>query len=146
MNLGKNPRGLRNNNPLNIRYDGTKWQGLASPATDGAFCRFKNFDYGYRAALKILETYYHKYKLRTIKQIVERWAPAADGNTPKQYATFVAATASTTPSAYLPEPSIDRMGWTNILLGMTYVECGTGIDEKRMRNSAKEAWYMLYED
>lgn len=31
------PRGIRNNNPGNIRYDGTNWQGLDNPPSDGTF-------------------------------------------------------------------------------------------------------------
>lgn len=142
----KDPRGLRNKNPLNIRYDGTNWQGLSTPPNDGQFCVFKDFDYGYRAALKVLNTYYRKHNLRTLRDIIARWAPAADGNDPKKYAAFVAGYCGTKASHYLPDPSIDKAGWVNILIGMTFVECGTNINEQIMRAAANEAWLLLYED
>lgn len=45
-------RGLRNNNPLNIRRNNTKWQGLSVTQTDKSFFQFKTMAYGYRAAFK----------------------------------------------------------------------------------------------
>ena len=45
-------RGLRNNNPLNIRRNNTKWQGLSATQTDKSFFQFKTMAYGYRAAFK----------------------------------------------------------------------------------------------
>ena len=45
-------RGLRNNNPLNIRRNKTKWQGLSVTQTDKSFFQFKTMAYGYRAAFK----------------------------------------------------------------------------------------------
>ena len=50
-------RGLRNNNPLNIRRNNTKWQGLSATQTDKSFFQFKTMAYGYRAAFKTLQTY-----------------------------------------------------------------------------------------
>ena len=57
-------RGLRNNNPLNIRRNNTKWQGLSVTQTDKSFFQFKTMAYGYRAAFKTLQTYiFNKYDL-----------------------------------------------------------------------------------
>jgi hypothetical protein len=40
------------------------------------FCQFKSFEYGWRAAFYLLtRTYYHKYRLYTIRTIIRRWAP-----------------------------------------------------------------------
>lgn len=80
--MNKNiPRGIRNNNPGNIRYDGTKWMGLAMPPSDGAFCRFESALFGIRAIAKILVTYNKKYGLCTIGQIISRWAPPNENDT-----------------------------------------------------------------
>ena len=49
------PRGLRNNNPLNIRKGAQRWQGQTG--NDGAFCIFESMEYGYRAAFRLLHTY-----------------------------------------------------------------------------------------
>ena len=43
-------RGLRNNNPLNIRCSADRWQGMATTQTDKSFVQFETMGYGYRAA------------------------------------------------------------------------------------------------
>ena len=70
------PRGLRNNNPLNIRRGKDQWQGLRAQQTDASFCQFESLEYGWRAAFYLLtRTYYHKYRLYTIRKIISKWAP-----------------------------------------------------------------------
>ena len=70
------PRGLRNCNPLNIRKGRDQWQGQAEKQTDAAFVVFKSMAWGWRAAFKLLtRTYYHKYRLYTIRMIIQKWAP-----------------------------------------------------------------------
>ena len=77
----RTPRGIRNNNPGNIRYDGTRWQGLAEPPTDGAFCRFVDAEHGIRAVARILTVYYERHGLATVRGIVNRWAPPTENDT-----------------------------------------------------------------
>lgn len=79
MNL---PRGIRNNNPGNIRW-GSNWQGLISEEerTDKSFCQFKNPVYGLRAMVKIIFTYQEKYGLNTVESIIHRYAPPNENNT-----------------------------------------------------------------
>lgn len=74
-------RGIRNNNPLNIRRNKTKWEGLNEIQTDKDFFQFKEMKYGYRAAIITLRTYQKKYKLTTIRQMIGRWAPPNENNT-----------------------------------------------------------------
>ena len=50
----KQPRGIRNNNPGNIRRNGDPWQGLAKDQTDREFFTFQSAVYGIRA-LKLAE-------------------------------------------------------------------------------------------
>ena len=71
------PRGIRNNNPLNIRRTAKdQWKGLRAQQTDTSFCQFESLEYGWRAAFYLLtRTYYHKYRLFTIRAIINRWAP-----------------------------------------------------------------------
>ena len=45
-------RGLRNNNPGNIRLSRTLWQGEIRPSQDRSFCQFRTMAYGYRALIK----------------------------------------------------------------------------------------------
>lgn len=76
------PRGIRNNNPGNIRW-GSEWQGLLpeSEITDRSFCQFVDPVYGIRAIVKVLFTYKNKYKLNTIEGIINRYAPPNENNT-----------------------------------------------------------------
>ena len=50
-------RGIRNNNPLNIRHSTNKWQGMAPSQSDRAFVQFTARKYGYRAAFVLIRNY-----------------------------------------------------------------------------------------
>ena len=80
MNLHNETRGFRNNNPGNIRH-GEKWYGLAEKQTDPDFCQFVSVEYGIRAIFKTLETYREKYGLKTVREIITRWAPPSENDT-----------------------------------------------------------------
>lgn len=73
------PRGIRNKNPLNIRYSPMNhWKGqIGSPS---GFCEFDTMEHGYRAALVLLLNYV-KRGYDTIGSIIGRWAPASENDT-----------------------------------------------------------------
>ena len=73
-------RGIRNNNPGNIRH-GDKWQGLSAEQTDSEFCVFSQPEYGIRALCRILRTYQRKYGLRDVHSIINRFAPPVENDT-----------------------------------------------------------------
>lgn len=75
------PRGIRNNNPLNIVQTKDKWQGLREPQYDKRFCEFRDMAHGYRAAFIILKNYIIKHGWMTIEQIVSHWAPKNENDT-----------------------------------------------------------------
>jgi hypothetical protein len=76
------PRGLRNNNPLNLRRaEGVKWQGQRMEQTDPAFVQFDSPAWGLRAAFKVLARYIDDYHLRTVAAIIGRWAPPSENDT-----------------------------------------------------------------
>ena len=75
------PRGLRNNNPLNIRHSNSRWKGMKRMQKDPAFVQFEDITYGYRAAFVLLRTYRQKYGCNTIRKIIQRWAPPNENNT-----------------------------------------------------------------
>jgi len=75
------PRGLRNNNPLNIRHNSDKFQGEIT-GTDKAFKTFSTMPYGYRAAFVTLHTYLTR-GWNTIEKIIARWAPPIENDTEK---------------------------------------------------------------
>lgn len=84
------PRGIRNNNPGNLRRSKDPWQGLAERQGDIEFFTFKTPIYGIRALARTLISYQDKHNLRTIKQILGRWAPTVENNT-HAYVRAVAA-------------------------------------------------------
>lgn len=89
MNIKTQPRGLRNNNPLNIRRSADNWQGLCAQQTDRQFFQFRSLAYGFRAAFVIIRTYMRKYGLCSVEQIVKRWAPPEDNNNTENYINCV---------------------------------------------------------
>lgn len=75
------PRGIRNNNPLNIEHKlSNKWLGLAETPSDGRFARFVSADYGVRAAALLLMRYYDVDGLHTLYDIINKWAPGHENN------------------------------------------------------------------
>ena len=81
-------RGIRNNNPANIRR-GCNWKGLIRQQKDRDFCQFVTMTWGVRALLVTLRTYVVKHHLRTVREIITRWAPPSDGNNTEKYIKFV---------------------------------------------------------
>ena len=83
-----NTRGIRNNNPANIRR-GCNWKGLIRQQEDREFCQFVTMTWGVRALLVTLRTYVVKHHLHTVREIITRWAPPSDGNNTEEYIKFV---------------------------------------------------------
>lgn len=83
--LGWIPRGIKNNNPGNIRYlqPAKAWRGQVG--TDGSFGLYDTPANGVRAIGKQIEA----YKLDTIAQIISRWAPTSENNTAAYVASVV---------------------------------------------------------
>lgn len=71
--------GIRNNNPLNIRYSPmNKW--LGQTGCNRGFCTFEKMEYGWRAAFVLLRNYIRR-GLCTPRQIISNWAPACENDT-----------------------------------------------------------------
>lgn len=83
-------RGLRNNNPGNIRHGASAWQGMTPTQTDKAFVQFTDMRYGVRAAAVLFRNYQRNYALHSVRQLITRWAPPSENNT----AAYIAAVAS----------------------------------------------------
>jgi len=96
------PRGIRNNNPGNIRKSTTKWQGEIA-GTDPAFERFSAPVWGIRALAVILLNYERQHGLHTIRDIVTRWAPP-DENDTDAYVRFVSARSGIDPDTKIKVP------------------------------------------
>lgn len=78
--MAYSPRGIRNNNPGNIRH-GDSWQGLALNQSDSDFCVFTSPEYGIRAMARIIINYRKRHGISTIHGIISRWAPPSENNT-----------------------------------------------------------------
>ncbi len=95
-------RGIRNNNPGNIRH-GIDWDGLdKDQSKDEEFSQFSTPEYGIRAMFKILKTYNDKYNLNTIEGIINRWAPPIENDT-EAYINFVSSKVGKNSSEVLNE-------------------------------------------
>ena len=101
------PRGVRNNNPGNIdRHPGTNWQGMAADqSSDPRFVVFKSPQFGIRAIARLMMTYQGQYQLKTVRQLINRWAPPIENNT-SAYVADVAARMNIDPDA---EIDVDTM-------------------------------------
>lgn len=83
LNDKRFPRGMRNNNPGNIRISKTNWKGKLSDQErkDRSFEQFSKYWYGVRSLIVLLSTYYFKYDLKTIEKIINRFAPPVENQT-----------------------------------------------------------------
>ena len=120
------PRGIRNHNPLNIRRSKDLWKGMAEAQTDRAFVQFKSLEYGWRAAFYLpTRTYYHKYRLYTIRAIVSRWAPPQDNNDTSAYIANVSRLTGIDPDDPIGIPSEQPSRWMMLGAAMAIQENGT---------------------
>ena len=116
------PRGIRNNNPLNIRI-GNNWLGERPPkdCDDPEFEQFVAMLYGLRAAFCIIRRYIRHYHRSTIRQIITSWAPAHENDT-ESYVQLVSRETGIDPGAeilYEDKPTLCA-----IVRAMAHVEVG----------------------
>lgn len=74
------PRGLRNNNPGNLRITNDTWQG--SIGNDGSFVTFSNMSWGVRAMATIVAKDIIQGK-NTITKYITEYAPPSENDTAK---------------------------------------------------------------
>jgi hypothetical protein len=94
------PRGIRNRNPGNIRKSRDRWKGLAPSQTDPAFFVFEAPIWGIRVMAVILRNYQRRHGLKTLSQIIRRWAPATENDT-AAYLNAVARRVGASPRSIL---------------------------------------------
>lgn len=114
------PRGLRNNNPLNIRI-GNVWLGERQNPDDPDFEQFDQLEYGLRAGCVLLRRYIRHYHRDTIKSIIKAWAPASENNT-ENYIDIVSRQSGISPEQILKYE--DKETICKIIDAMCFVECG----------------------
>lgn len=135
-------RGLRNNNPLNIRV-GNHWQGeipvserTDAQARETEFEVFRTMADGIRAGYKILHRYQHTYGLRTVAEIIGRWAPPSE-NATHTYASTVARAMGI--GADTPISLDDPVTACALIRAMATVECGTPPGDADIRSGLIKA-------
>lgn len=73
-------RGIRNNNPFNIKKSSNKWLGKKSVSSDPVFEQFESMDYGIRAGIVLFRRYIKRYHLVSVNDILKRFAPESENN------------------------------------------------------------------
>ena len=124
MNKKPIPRGIRNNNPLNIRI-GNVWLGEVASTTDNEFEQFVSMFYGLRAGFILLRRYIRRYHLTTVPDIISRWAPNNENNTVK-YIDTVCQLSGIAPDTQIKYEDEETL--VNLVDAMILVECGQHVD------------------
>ena len=122
-------RGIRNNNPLNIRRSATRWQGAREEQKDKSFVQFKSMAYGYRAAWKILQSYYERFCMEgkpfTVRNIISRWAPPNENDTEAYIISVLKLASIGGKENLLPPSNVSSYGkLSRMIAAMTTIECG----------------------
>lgn len=143
------PRGIRNNNPGNIKTTGSAWTGevpldqntdydCKSGRITKTFKQFKSYVYGVRAMLWLLrESYMKQQGLRTVRAIVNRYAPPSE-NITSAYVTTVANAIGVSPDKIL-DPT-DKNTLRRLLQAMAKHENGRDAISNAQFD---QAWQML---
>ena len=127
-------RGIRNCNPLNIRrVAGTSWRGEdRSPAVpDKQFVQFRSMEWGLRAAFCLLRTYQKKYNATCIQDIIYRWAPPRENNTPAYVRRVCLLTG------FGGQERLTEKEWPRLVHAMAVIESTAWLDEELIDRSFK---------
>lgn len=116
-------RGLRNNNPLNIRKNAEHFKGEIK-GRDKNFKTFSSLPYGYRAGFVILGTYL-SLGFNTIEKIITHWAPSTENDT-ESYISYVERWSGVPRNKELT--ARDGSDYILIVAAMSYVENGQNAD------------------
>ena len=97
---------------------------MAEVQSDRTFVQFKSLEYGWRAAFYLLtRTYYHKYRLYTIRGIISRWAPSSENDT-CGYIQNVSRLTGIDPDEPIGIPSEKPSRWMAVGVAMAIQENG----------------------
>lgn len=135
-------RGIRNNNPLNIRISRNDWLGKVVNNTDGAFEQFSSQEYGLRAAFINIRTIVRRRaaskQATRVRELIHIWAPAADNNNEHYYCKTIADKTGIQPTDKVN--LYDKNFMCLLVYGMAIVECGTLLNMARISNAYDMAY------
>lgn len=116
-------RGLRNNNPLNLRRTSIEWKGEKSEVTDKEFEEFETMEFGLRAGLINMRTQIRN-GYETLEKLIGRWAPPTENNT-ENYVKIVSEK-----SGYAPTDILDfqKEELFSVVEAMVKIESGMDLD------------------
>ena len=129
-------RGLRNNNPGNIRNSDTLWKGEVTPSADRSFKQFTTMAYGYRAMIRLLQNYSRLNGCHTLRAMISRWAPPSENDT-RSYISTVAHLTGIDPDRRINVADHDTM--CSLAAAMSYVENGV----KAVMADVEAGWNLL---
>lgn len=132
-------RGLRNNNPGNIRRSKTRYEGEVRPSRDREFKEFSSMAYGYRAMFVLLHSYNLRYGLNTIRSMLTRYAPPTENFT-EGYIRFVARRTGI--EADTPIDTRNERDMIAMVRAMSEIENGTSA----ILSEVEHGWELFIED
>lgn len=74
-------RGIENCNPGNIRRSRVRYLGELHPSQDTHFKQFESMAWGYRAMFVLLDSYSKRYGLKSLGEMLTRYAPPTENHT-----------------------------------------------------------------
>ncbi len=132
-------RGLRNNNPGNIRRSKTRYEGEVRPSRDREFKEFCSMAYGYRAMFTLLHSYERRYGLSTIRSMLTRYAPPTENFT-DGYIRFVSVRTGIAADAAID--TLNERDMIAIVRAMSEIENGTSA----ILSDVEQGWSLFVED
>ena len=130
-------RGLDNNNPGNIRRSRVRYKGEIE-SNDPQFRQFESVEWGYRAVFVLLYTYYHRHGCRTLRQMIDRYAPPSENPT-SAYLKFVSQCSGVDPDYVLDVTNAAVM--VEIVSAISHFENGVPADRR-----AVWRWWELFRE
>lgn len=133
-------RGIRNNNPLNIRK-GCDWRGERPAQVDRDFEEFSSMEFGVRAAIKLVCNHIRGLTSAgrpcdNLNKLIFAWAPPTENNT----GAYVKAVEQMTGiNRYQRIYANNRVMVSRIVQAMAKVETGVMLDMSLIRS----AWDLI---
>lgn len=132
-------RGLRNNNPGNIRRSKVRYRGECATSSDAEFKQFQSPSWGYRAMFVLLHTYACRMGLNTVSGMIARYAPSSENDT-EAYVRSVARLSGVEVDA--PVDTLDESVMIPVVSAMSRVENGTSAVQADVRSG----WILFRQD
>ncbi|WP_424138164.1 hypothetical protein [Roseomonas chloroacetimidivorans] len=118
------PRGIRNNNPLNLTFAGQA--GAVREPGEGRFARFGTMEEGVAANVRQMMRHAERRGADTLQKLIGIWAPPGDGNDTQSYVASVAFRSGIGPNERIDFSNASQVG--RIVAAMAQRENGQDID------------------